>query len=122
MGGGRWRNLAIAGWEDGSYQEKARQDKIEVEIATREEQKIAVEIKSFISPSNVSDFHTALGQFLNYRDALEIVEPDRQLYLAVREPIYESFFKRRFIVAAIQRYQLQLIIYDVQREVIVQWL
>jgi hypothetical protein len=61
--------------------------------ATSGNQKIAVEVKSFISPSNVSDFHTALGQFLNYRDALEIVEPDRQLYLAVREPIYKSFFK-----------------------------
>lgn len=91
-------------------------------VAARENQKIAVEIKSFISPSNVSDFHTALGQFLNYRDALEIVEPDRQLYLAVRVPIYESFFQRRFIMAAIQRYQLRLIVYDVQQEDIVQWL
>jgi hypothetical protein len=42
-------------------------------VATRENQKIAVEVKSFISPSNISDFHTALGQFLNYRDALAIV-------------------------------------------------
>lgn len=74
--------------------------------ATRENQKIAVEVKSFISPSNVSDFHTALGQFLNYRDALLIVEPARQLYLAVRVPVYESFFQRRFIMAAIKRYQL----------------
>ena len=90
--------------------------------ATKENQKIAVEVKSFISPSNVSDFHTALGQFLNYRDALLIVEPERQLYLAVRIPIYESFFQRRFIMAAIKRYQLRLIIYDVQQEVIVQWL
>jgi predicted RecB family endonuclease len=31
--------------------------------AERENQKIAVEVKSFISPSNVSDFHMALGQF-----------------------------------------------------------
>jgi predicted RecB family endonuclease len=31
--------------------------------ALKDNQKIAVEIKSFISPSNVSDFHTALGQF-----------------------------------------------------------
>lgn len=90
--------------------------------AVRENQKIAVEIKSFISPSNVSDFHTALGQFLNYRDALTIIEPDRRLYLAVRVPIYESFFQRRFIMAAVLRYQLQLIVYDVQQEVIVQWL
>ena len=35
--------------------------------AERDEEKIAVEIKSFISPSPISDFHTALGQFLNYR-------------------------------------------------------
>ncbi len=33
--------------------------------AERDRQKIAVEIKSFISTSAISDFHTALGQFLN---------------------------------------------------------
>lgn len=90
--------------------------------AELEDQKIAVEVKSFISPSNVSEFHTALGQFLNYRDALELIEPDRQLYLAVRVPVYESFFQRRFIAAAIRRYQLRLVTYDVQQEVITRWL
>ena len=90
--------------------------------AVKEDQKIAVEIKSFISPSNVSDFHTTLGQFLNYRDALEIADPDRQLYLAVRAPIYNTFFQRQFIVAAVQRYRLRLVTYDVQQEVIVKWL
>ena len=90
--------------------------------AELEGRKIAVEVKSFISPSNVSEFHTALGQFLNYRDALKKIEPDRQLYLAVRVPIYESFFQRRFIAAAAQRYQLRLVTYDVQQEVITRWL
>lgn len=90
--------------------------------AEREGQKIAVEIKSFISPSNVSEFHTALGQFLNYRDALDQIEPDRLLYLAVRVPIYESFFQRKFITSAVTKYQLRLIIYDVEQEVIRQWL
>lgn len=90
--------------------------------AVRDNQKIAVEIKSFISPSRVSDFHTALGQFLNYRDALFIFEPDRQLYLAVRVPVYESFFQRKFIMGAVERYKLKLVIYDVKREVIVKWL
>ena len=90
--------------------------------AEREGQKIAVEIKSFISTSNVSEFHTALGQFLNYRDALGKLEPDRQLYLAVRVPIYESFFQRRFIASAVERYQLRLMLYDVEQEAIVQWL
>ena len=78
--------------------------------AEREGQKIAVEIKSFISPSNVSEFHTALGQFLNYRDALEKIDPERKIYLAVRVPIYETFFQRKFIISAVAKYQLQLII------------
>ena len=90
--------------------------------AERENEQIAVEVKSFISSSNVSDFHTALSQFLNYRDALAIIEPNRQLYLAVRVPIYEGFFQRRFIMAAVERYQIRLVTYDVKREVIVQWL
>ncbi|MBX7235048.1 MAG: XisH family protein [Caldilineales bacterium] len=32
--------------------------------------KIAVEVKSFAAPSIISEFHTALGQFINYRTAL----------------------------------------------------
>jgi XisH protein len=91
-------------------------------VATRENKKIAVEVKSFISPSNISDFHTALGQFLNYRDALAIAEPERQLFLAVRFPVYETFFQKRFISASVNRYQINLLIYDVAQEVIVQWL
>ena len=90
--------------------------------AERDGQQIAVEIKSFISASNVSEFHTALGQFLNYRDALDQIDPDRRLYLAVRRPVYETFFQRKFIVSSIQRYRLRLIIYDVEKEVLTQWL
>jgi hypothetical protein len=86
------------------------------------ELKIAVEIKSFLSPSNISEFHTALGQFLNYRDALSALEPERKLYLAIRLAVYESFFQRRFITAAIQRYQMPLLVYDVKQEVIKIWL
>jgi hypothetical protein len=91
-------------------------------VATKENQKIAVEIKSFIGSSNTSDFHTALGQFLNYRDALAIVDPERQLYLAVRSKVYNTFFQRRFVIAAIQRYDLKLIVYDVALEAIAKWL
>jgi XisH protein len=90
--------------------------------AELDNQKIAVEVKSFLSPSNVSEFHTALGQFLNYRDALEKIEPDRQLFLAVRELVYDGFFQRRFIISAIERYQLRLVIYDPLQEVITRWL
>jgi hypothetical protein len=45
--------------------------------------KIAVEIKSFLGASDVTEFHLALGQCLNYRAALRLTEPDRTLYLAI---------------------------------------
>ncbi len=89
--------------------------------AERGEKKIAVEIKSFISTSAISDFHTALGQFLNYRIMLEVQDPIRQLYLAVPLETYEVFFQTRFVITVLERYQLQLIVYDPIIEEIVKW-
>ncbi|XWK89398.1 MAG: XisH family protein [Phormidium sp.] len=90
--------------------------------AERGEEKIAVEIKTFLSDSPLTDYHTALGQFLNYRLALEISDPTRILYLAVPIGIYESFFKREFAQISVERYQIKQIIYDPIQEVIVQWI
>ncbi|MEA5451725.1 XisH family protein [Leptolyngbya sp. CCNP1308] len=90
--------------------------------AERGEEKIAVEIKSFISPSPVSDFHTALGQFLNYRIMLEVKEPGRDLYLAIPIDTYETFFQSRFAQTAVERYQLKLIVYNPVSEEIVRWI
>ncbi|MBW4680596.1 MAG: XisH family protein [Microcoleus vaginatus WJT46-NPBG5] len=90
--------------------------------AERGEEKIAVEIKSFIGTSAISDFHTALGQFLNYRIMLEVNEPDRQLYLAVPLETYETFFQSRFAQVAIERHQLKLIVYNPIAEEIVTWI
>ncbi|MGB9632677.1 MAG: XisH family protein [Chloroflexaceae bacterium] len=90
--------------------------------AEREGEKIAVEIKSFVGPSAIADFHVALGQFLNYRLALEIQESDRILHLAAPEETYLTFFMLPFVQLAIQRYQLKLIVYEVATEEIVQWI
>lgn len=94
----------------------------EILAAERANAKIAVEIKSFIGRSNVSDFHTALGQFINYQFALEEFEPERKLYLAVPKSIYNSFFQRRFVRAMVERMKICLLIYDEKQEVIAQWL
>jgi hypothetical protein len=45
--------------------------------AKKGEEKIAVEIKSFVGHSFSNDFHNALGQFMNYIVALKIREPSR---------------------------------------------
>ncbi|BAY84293.1 XisH protein [Calothrix parasitica NIES-267] len=90
--------------------------------AERNGEKIAVEIKSFIGRSNVSDFHTALGQFINYQLAIEEFEPDRKLYLAIPLNIYNSFFQRRFTRSVVERTQINLVVYNEKQEVIVRWL
>lgn len=90
-------------------------------IAQRENQKIAVEVKSFLGASTLSEFHMALGQCLNYRYALEDTEPDRKLYLAVPISIYENFFSVPFIQSVLKRSQISLIVYDSVQEEIVQW-
>ena len=84
-------------------------------------QKIAVEIKSFLGASEVNEFHSALGQFLNYRSALRLTQPERVLYLAVAIDIYEEFFNRRFIQRVIAEHQLRFLIFNVEREEIVLW-
>jgi len=89
--------------------------------AEREEQKIAVEIKSFIGTSNISDFHTAVGQFINYRVALEERQPERTLYLAVPIGVHSKFFTLPFVQTVIKRFQIILIIYDPLNEVILEW-
>jgi XisH protein len=75
---------------------------------------IAVEIKSFVKPSSISKFHTAVGQYLNYRRALRAQEPNRVLYLAVPSQTYNKFFRLRFIQEGVEEYQIYLLVSDIE--------
>ena len=90
--------------------------------ADRGDEKIAVEIKSFLNPSAITDFYAALGQFLSYHLALEATQPERVLYLAVPVDAYQTFFQLEFTRTAIQIYLVLLVVYDPVNEVIVQWI
>ena len=89
--------------------------------ATKDNTTIAVEIKSFVRPSAIAEFHTAVGQYLNYRRALRAQEPNRILYLAVPSQTYDEFFRLRFIEEGIEEYQIYLLVYDVEERSIVKW-
>ncbi len=89
--------------------------------AQRGERKIAVEIKSFLGPSKISEFYGALGQFIAYRAALQVQEKERTLYLAVSSNIYDQFFTTPFIQELVQQNQLYLLSYDIEQEVIERW-
>jgi len=90
--------------------------------AEKDNKKIAVEIKSFLNSSAITDFYNALGQFLSYRLALNTIEPDRTLYLAVPLDIYQEFFMTTFVKLAINEYCLKLITYDSEKGGLSQWI
>ncbi|NEP36757.1 XisH family protein [Moorena sp. SIO3B2] len=90
--------------------------------AERYSERIAVEIKSFIGDSDISTFHTALGQYLNYCQAVEELEAERIVYLAIPCETYQDFFQLSFIQRALKRYQVKLMIYDPKLEEIKQWI
>ena len=48
--------------------------------AEKDNEKIAVEIKSFVGASEMNDLENALGQFIFYRAILAENEPDRELF------------------------------------------
>lgn len=89
--------------------------------ASRGEDKIAVEIKSFIGPSATTEFNAALGQFLKYQLALEEEQPERILYLAIPVDTEREFFRLELPRRLVERYQVRLLIYDPEEEVIVKW-
>ncbi len=78
--------------------------------AKKGNEKIAVEVKSFIGQSVAYQFHAALGQYLNYLALLEIQEPDWKLYLSISDSIYESFFKKEGIEFVLNKYKVSMLI------------
>lgn len=89
--------------------------------ATKKDQKIAVEVKSFVSPSNITSLESALGQYILYQNIIEEIEPDRALYLAVHEEIFSTVFEESLGRMIIDKNHLKLLIFNRTEEVIVKW-
>jgi hypothetical protein len=90
--------------------------------AVRRGQKIGVEIKSFVGQSMMYDFPSALGQYIVYRDLIQLTAPEYTLYLAIDELVYAEFFQRKSVQTVTRQNQLRLIVVDTQNEEIQQWI
>lgn len=90
--------------------------------AENREQKIAVEIKSFIGVSPVTDLENALGQYILYFDILQRLDPERKLYLAIRQQTFEGIFAEPIGQILIENKRLSLLIFDSTKEEIIQWI
>lgn len=90
--------------------------------AERNNQKLVVEVKSFVGTSKIQDLKEALGQYDIYRYLLEETAPDRRLYIAVSAVVYKSFFTQDVVQLILSKHRLPLIIVDTEREEIEQWI
>ena len=90
--------------------------------AQRGNEKIVVEVKSFLSRSSVHDFENALGQYRLYRRLLAEIEPEAQLYLAISEATYTDFFVWKATQFIIQAEQVSLFTVRLATEEIVRWI
>ena len=90
--------------------------------ASQQGRKIAVEVKSFISPSPVSDLEKALGQYILYLDILARLDPERSLYLGIREDTFMEVFQDPIGEILLENNRLKLLVFDEEKEVITQWI
>lgn len=89
--------------------------------AERDHEKIAVEVKSFLAESQVTELERALGQYGLYQGLLEMQEPERELYLAVPENVYANILSRQVGQVAMRYFHLNLIVFSLSEEQPLQW-
>jgi len=85
-------------------------------------QKIAIEIKSFVGASEIKDLELAIGQYVLYENVLARVEPDRVLYLAIRESSFLKLFEQEIGQILLENDVLKLLTFNPETEVLVQWI
>lgn len=90
--------------------------------AQKDNQKIAVEIKSFISPSPIKDLENALGQYVLYQNILQSTDSERILYLAIREEVYNDLFAEPIGQLLLNNKQIKLITFDSDKQELVGWI
>ncbi|MGI8502817.1 MAG: XisH family protein [Hassallia sp.] len=90
--------------------------------AENAERKIAVEIKSFVGRSDIDDLEKALGQYILYYDILSEREPERVLYVAIRNSVYTDLFEEPIGKLLLNKGRVKLIVFDPHTEVILKWI
>lgn len=90
--------------------------------AEKETELIAIEVKSFLEISFAYEFHRALGQYINYRGGLSILEPHRALYIAIPIAIYETECQRRGVQFSLRENRVKIIVYHTDHQTIEQWI
>jgi hypothetical protein len=83
--------------------------------------RIAMEIKTFSSPSVMADLHNAVGQFVVYRNILSELQPERELYLAIPESAWQVLIQGGIGISVLRKDVQRILTFDADREEIIRW-
>ncbi len=70
----------------------------------------------------MNDLEQAIGHYIIYEDVLEKIEPERELYLAIPEEIFEDLFEEPLGQLLRENHHVQLIVFEPTQEVILRWI
>jgi hypothetical protein len=90
--------------------------------AQRGKDQIAIEIKTFGSLSFITALYEAVGKYIIYRNVLKLTQPERILFLAIPEIVYNRFFEETIIQQMMIEENFKLIIYDHASKIITKWI
>lgn len=90
--------------------------------AERNGRKIAVEVKTFLGTSEVTELERALGQFSLYDFLLQQADPKRTLFLALPLRAYEELFDSVVGQQLIVVRNLCLLVFEPQDKEIKKWI
>lgn len=90
--------------------------------AEKESEKIAVEIKSLIGLSPISELEKAVGQYAIYRSWLTRTDPQRLLFLALDSESYNDIFQDIAGQVLLEDYSIRLVVIHLKRQEVIQWI
>ena len=64
-----------------------------------------------------------LGQYILYLNLIQLAQDEYQeIYLAIKDEIYATFFQRKSIKAVVKLNQVDLLVIDIEKEEVLQWI
>jgi len=108
----------------GTAQEITRRLYIDIMVTSETGQMILIEVKS-LSSSPVHGLMELIGQYLVYRAALDYLENTTLSYVALPTQAYEMIVRHvlgQVVVREMLKSPIPFLIYDPEREEIVQWI
>ena len=111
--------LALLSKKEGGLQTDIGAEK--VVTAEKDLKKIAVEIKSFVTPSALHEFIKSTGQYRAYKLAMDMKNSDRFLFIAIPTFAWKIIANKEIVQALIDDVNMKIVLYDPIEKIISEW-